>query len=369
MTNIAASARVSQKRYRRAGVSPPFSFCDDDSFKSFPLGNVRAMPELAPDWDGGLYWFFPINTRARRVSESSFLAGQGRWSTLPPRMTTVLETIEGGTRYLEKRGVEDARRNMQMLVARQLGCTRMDLYTQFDRPLEEAVLSPLREMLKKRGEGVPLQHLLGTVWFHKHEFKTDARALVPRPETEELAEWILTWELPETLRLLDMGCGSGVLGLTLAAARPGWNVTLADVSPEALALARENAERLGVSNVTFIESDLFAAFDGPFDGIVANLPYVPETERATMSREVLHDPPRALFAGADGLDLIRRFIPDAFQRLTAGAWVAMEIGHDQASQVAGILESSGFAEIEVKTDMSGIARFPAALRPQQIEDR
>ncbi|MBC8128431.1 MAG: peptide chain release factor N(5)-glutamine methyltransferase, partial [Gloeobacteraceae cyanobacterium ES-bin-144] len=216
-------------------------------------------------------------------------------------MSTVLETIDGGTRYLEKRGVEDARRNMQMLVASQLGCTRMDLYLQFDRPLEESVLAPLRETLKKRGEGIPLQHLLGSVWFHKHEFKTDGRALIPRPETEELAEWILSWTLPENQRVVDMGCGSGVLGLTLAAARPSWDVTLADVSPDALALTQENATHLEVSNARLIESDLFAAVDGVFDGIVANLPYVPESERATMAREVLHDPALALFSGADGL--------------------------------------------------------------------
>jgi release factor glutamine methyltransferase len=284
-------------------------------------------------------------------------------------MTTVLETIEKGTSYLEKRGVEDARRNMQMLVAHQLGCTRMDLYTQFDRPLDEAVLAPLREMLKKRGEGVPLQHLLGTVWFHKHEFKTDPRALIPRPETEELAEWLLSWPLPENQQVLDMGCGSGVLGLTLAAARPGWDVTLVDVSPEALALARENDTNLKLSNTSFVESDLFEKTGAGFDGIVANLPYVPASERGTISREVLHDPELALFSGADGLDLIRRFVPEAFRHLKPGGWLVMEIGHDQASQVTAFLETSGFAEIEVKTDMSGIPRFPAALRPQQIEDR
>lgn len=278
-------------------------------------------------------------------------------------MTTVLETIDGGTRYLEKRGIEDARRNMQMLVAHQLGCTRTQLYVQFDRPLDEAVLSPLREALKKRGEGVPLQHLLGSVWFHQHEFKTDARALIPRPETEELAEWILSWPLPESQRVLDMGCGSGVLGLTLAAAKPGWDVTLADVSADALSLARENAAKLEVSNAAFVESDLFSAVTGEFDGIVANLPYVPEGERATMTREVLHDPALALFSGADGLDLIRRFVPEAFQRLRPGGWVVLEIGHDQASQVAGFLQASGFADIDVKKDLSGIARFPVACRP------
>ena len=233
-----------------------------------------------------------------------------------PRMTTVLETIDGGTRYLEK-----------------------------------------------RGEVIPLQHLLGTVWFHNREFKTDARALIPRPETEELAEWILSWDLPETRRVLDMGCGSGVLGLTLAAERPAWDVTLADVSPDALALARENAARLEVGNVRFLESDLFSAVEGEFDGIVANLPYVPDGESATMAREVLHDPALALFSGADGLDLIRRFTPEAFQRLKPGGWLVLEIGHDQASQVAGILHASSFKAIEVKTDLSGVDRFPFAKRP------
>ena len=278
-------------------------------------------------------------------------------------MTTVLETIDGGTRYLEKRGIDDARRNMQMLVAHQLGCTRMDLYLQFDRPMEESDLAPLRENLKKRGEGIPLQHLLGTVWFHKQEFKTDARALIPRPETEELAEWILKWDLPAGSRVLDMGCGSGVLGLTLASERPGWDVTLVDVSPDALALARENAAAQEIQNASFLHSDLFSAVDGPFDGIVANLPYVPESERATISKEVTHDPDLALFSGEDGLDLIRRFIPEAFSRLKPGGWIVLEIGHDQASQVSGILKTSGFTEIEVKTDMSGIDRFPFAKRP------
>ncbi|MEI6675298.1 MAG: peptide chain release factor N(5)-glutamine methyltransferase [Verrucomicrobiota bacterium] len=277
-------------------------------------------------------------------------------------MSTVLETIEGGTRYLEKRGVADARRNMQWLVAHQLKCTRMEIYQQFDRPLNEMELQPLRDSLKQRGEGVPLQHLLGHVPFHHREFKTDARALIPRPETEELAEWLLSLELPATRDLLDMGCGSGVLGLTLAAERPSWQVTLADISPAALALAKENAAQLDITNLQWCASDLFAAIDGTFDGIVANLPYVPESERASLGREVLHDPALALFSGADGMDLIRRFIPEAFAHLRPGGWLAMEIGHDQASQVTEILQHSGFSPIEVKTDLSGVPRFPFARR-------
>jgi release factor glutamine methyltransferase len=278
-------------------------------------------------------------------------------------MSTVLETIDGGARYLEKRGIEDSRRNMQIMVAHQLACTRMQLYTQFDRPLGESELVPLREMLKRRGEGVPLQHVLGVVSFHHRDFKSDARALIPRPETEELAEWILSMSMGDDLKVLDMGCGSGVLGLTLAAERPTWHVTLADVSEDALALTKENAAALGIGNARFLRSDLFSAVEGEFDGIVANLPYVPESERPSLSREVMHDPALALFGGADGLDVIRRFIPEAFRRLKPGGWMVLEIGHDQASQVEEILRSSGFADIEVKTDLSGVARFPFARRP------
>jgi release factor glutamine methyltransferase len=124
---------------------------------------------------------------------------------------------------------------------------------------------------------------------------------------------------------------------------------------------------LGTGNPRFIQSDLFSAldggFDGGFDGIVANLPYVPETQRASLAREVLHDPALALISGPDGLDLIRRFIPQAFQHLKPGGWLVMEIGHDQASQVAGILHASSFTAIEVKSDLSGVARFPFAKRP------
>ena len=278
-------------------------------------------------------------------------------------MKTVLETIDGGTSYLEKRGIEDARRNMQWLVAHQLGCSRMEIYTQFDRPLEESELAPLRESLKKRGEGIPLQHLLGTVAFLDHDFKCDGRALIPRPETEELAEWILSWELPDDLAVLDMGCGTGVLGLSLAAERPKWEVTLADVSPDALSLAKENAEALELDRVQLVESDLFSALQGPFDGIVSNPPYVAEGDRATMSKELEHDPDLALFSGADGLDLIRKLIPQAFEQLNPGGWLALEIGHDQSAAVQKLMADAGFIDIHVKSDLSGIERFPVGRKP------
>jgi release factor glutamine methyltransferase len=234
---------------------------------------------------------------------------------------------------------------------------------QFDRPLDEATLQPLREALKRRGEGVPIQHLLGQVEFYRRQFKTDARALIPRPETEELAELVLALDAPrENQAILDMGCGSGVLGLTLAAERPAWQVTLADVSPDALALAAENAAALAISNVSLLESDLFSNVSRCFDGMVANLPYVPELDRPSLSKEVLHDPALALFGGPDGLEVLARFIPAAFARLNPGGWVALEIGHDQASQVVALLQQSGFSDVTVKNDLSGIPRFPIARR-------
>lgn len=278
-------------------------------------------------------------------------------------MKSVLETITGGAQYLEKRGVSESRRNMEHLLGHALGCDRMRLYTQFDRPLDEAVLAPLRDLLKKRGEGIPLQHLLGNVPFHGRDFICDGRALIPRPETEELVGMILN-ELPQDpLEILDMGCGSGVLGLSLAAERKDSRVTLADVSTDAISLAKENADELGIENVSFIHSDLYENITGSFDLIAANLPYVPIGEASGMDRELAHDPALALFSGADGMDLLRRFIPDTLNFLKPGGVIALEIGHDQASQVRSCLEKSGFADITVRTDMSGIARFPFAKLP------
>jgi len=278
-------------------------------------------------------------------------------------MSTVLEILDGGTRYLEQRGIEDARRNMQLLLAKELGCSRMDLYTQFDRPLEETVLAPMREHVKKRAQGVPLQHLLGEVLFHGRTFRCDARALIPRPETEELAEAILKQETRADIDVLDVGCGSGVLGLTLAGERPGWRVRLSDISGDALALAKENAAALGLEGCGFAEGDLMEPWAGErFDGIVANLPYIPEGERAELSREVGHDPALALFSGTDGLDAIRRFVPAAFMALRPGGWLALEVGYNQGETVAELMRAAGFSRVEVISDLSGIPRFPWGWR-------
>lgn len=285
-------------------------------------------------------------------------------------MTTVLDTIEKGTAYLEARGIDDARRNMQLLVTHQLGCSKVELYMQFDRPMSEEDLGPLREQLKRRGNGEPLQHILGSVEFYRREFRSDARALVPRPETEELADIILKQDLPPLLTLLDMGTGSGVLGLTLAAELGGrcHMATLSDISHDAIALAQENASLLGLGRLEFIWSDLFSKLaDKKFHLIAANLPYIPESEEATLSPEVRRDPPLALFGGKDGLDILRDFIQQAPLHLEPGGVIALEIGYDQAEAVKGMLQQNGFNDIHIHNDLSGIPRFPVASLPGSPE--
>ena len=155
------------------------------------------------------------------------------------RMKTVLETIQAGSGFLEKRGIESARLNMEYLLAHVLGCRRLDLYMEFDRPLEEDVLEPMRDLVKRRGNGVPLQHLTGNVEFCGRIFSCDSRALIPRPETEQLVEIAAeeARQLAPPVRVLDVGAGTGIIGLSLAAelGEIASSVTLVDVSPDALA--------------------------------------------------------------------------------------------------------------------------------------
>ena len=276
-------------------------------------------------------------------------------------MTTVLDILDKGTAFLEKRGIDDARRNMQWLVAHQLGCSRVELYMRFDEPLDESALAPLREQLKKRGDGTPLQYLTGLVGFGDHEFHCDSRALIPRPETEELATWLIEHApLDDRAVALDIGCGSGVLGLSLAVAFPAAKVFLTDISADALDLARENAAQLKLENVEFFHGDLFAPLppDARFDLIVSNPPYVAESERASLARELHHEPDVALFAGADGLDVIRQIITEAPPFLNPNARLALEIGIDQSAAVEALMREAGLTDVLTQRDLSGIPRFP-----------
>ena len=271
---------------------------------------------------------------------------------------TVLEVLQSTTAYFKKREVESPRLNAEHLLAHSLGRKRIELYLEFERPLSEVELAPLRDLVRRRGQGEPLQHLLGTVEFAGHTFSCDKRALIPRPETEELVELLAKMNWPSGSRILDVGTGSGVIALSLAAQLPDAEVHAIDISEEALALAKENAARLQLAErVHFEQSDLLGAVEGVFDLIVANLPYVPSTDRPTLSREVLRDPERAVFGGKAGDEIIRRLILAAPAHLKAGGMLALEIGIGQAEALAALLREQNYHEISPRQDFAGVTRF------------
>lgn len=292
-------------------------------------------------------------------------------------MKTIQDILTSGTAYLEARGIEGARHSMQSLMVHVLGCNRTWLYLHYEDPLSEEKLVPLRELLKRRGKGEPLQHLLGSTEFYRREFRTDSRALIPRPETEELVEFALQMApRRQSMRVLDMGCGSGIIGITLALelAKQQPEVVMADISEAALSLTLENATALGAKVKTY-RSDLFTAWDTPAEGavqppdlfnlVLANLPYVPEGE--AVSAEVQHDPATALYGGADGLDIVRRFVKDALPHLDSRALVMLEVGHDQGEATRALMEELGYTQTRVLTDMSGKPRFPMGFAPARPE--
>ena len=272
---------------------------------------------------------------------------------------TVLDILQSTTAYFEKHGVESARLNAQHLVAHVLKLKRIELYMDSERTLFEDELAPLRDLVKSRKDGVPLQHLLGTEEFYGRTFKSDPRGLIPRPETERLIELVLPLLKEKTApRIVDVGTGSGIIALTLASEISDADVVAVDISPDALALAAENAALLEISNqVAFVSGDLLADVAGHFDLIIANLPYIPAGDIFALAREVQHDPVLALDGGADGLDLIRRLIGQAFSHLSSNGFIALEIGHDQSERVADLLRAANFRDIRVEKDYQGVPRF------------
>src|SRR3954453_15401350 len=199
---------------------------------------------------------------------------------------TVLEVLQASTDYFKKRNIESARLNAEHLLAHALGRKRIELYLEFDRVLTEEELAPLRELVRQRGEGRPLQHLLGTAEFCGLSFRCDKRALVPRPETEQLVELLISHLKSELAcsRIIDVGTGSGIIALTLAAEFPKAQIVGVDISDDALMLARENSERLGLAErVRFLQSNLLESVQPGFDLIVANLPYLSTEDRQNLS--------------------------------------------------------------------------------------
>ncbi len=280
-------------------------------------------------------------------------------------MKTVLEILQATTGYFEKHSVESPRLNAEHLLGHALGKKRLELYMEFDRPLSETELAPLRELVRRRAQGEPLQHLLGTSEFFGRSFLCDKRALIPRPETEQLVERILAEKACRNggrPRALDVGCGSGVIALTLAAELPDAEVQAFDISPDALALSRENAARLHLAErVTFFESDLLGAAHGFYDLIVANLPYIPRPEIKGLAKEVQFDPMLALDGGPDGFDLLNRLVIESKRFLRSGGTLAFEVGHNQATTLIDKLSKEGYHGIRAFPDYQYIQRFVIAI--------
>jgi release factor glutamine methyltransferase len=271
---------------------------------------------------------------------------------------TLLEVLQASTDYFRKREIESPRLNAEHLLAHVIGRKRIELYLEFDRSLTEAELAPLRDLVRRRGEGEPLQHLLGTVEFCGQVFACDKRAMVPRPETEELVELLKSEIRNPKSEILDVGTGSGVIALSLALKFPEAKILATDISHDALALAKENATRLGLADrVQFRQGDLLDEFSERFDVIVANLPYIAMSDRVSLSREVRQDPDLALFGGERGDEIIQRLIDGASDRLRAGGLLAMEIGETQVTPLLEALTQKKYKDTAAKNDYSGRARF------------
>ena len=271
---------------------------------------------------------------------------------------TVLEVLQATTAYFKKHSIESPRLNAENLLAHVLDRKRIDLYLEFERVLTDSELTPLRALVKRRGEGEPLQHLLGTVEFCRHVFLCDKRAMVPRPETEQLVEFLKSEIRNPKSKILDVGTGSGVIALSLAIEFPEAETVAVDISDDALALASENATRLNLTHrVRFLKSNLLEHAEGTFDLIVANLPYVSTQDRHTLSREVLHDPAVALFASARGDELVRELIAQAPSRLRPGGILALEIGIGQSDALFSALAEKNYRDIYSKNDYSSVTRF------------
>jgi release factor glutamine methyltransferase len=269
---------------------------------------------------------------------------------------TLAEVLKGATDYLAQRGVDSPRVDAELLLARVLGLQRIELYTQHDRPLTEDERALARTLVQRRGAREPLAYVLGDWDFRRLTLKTDRRALVPRPETEIVVERCLALlEGVEAPRVVDVGTGTGAIALALKHERPDARVTATDASPDALELARENAEALGL-DVELVQADLLAGLTGPLDLVVSNPPYVEAAELAGLQPEVRDFEPRAALVdeGQTGRLL------DQATRVLAGA-IVLEVHENYAQIVAGQLESAGYGGIHVTVDLAGKERVVEAL--------
>jgi release factor glutamine methyltransferase len=276
---------------------------------------------------------------------------------------TVLEVIQRSSEFLEKKGVESPRLQVELLLAEALGLQRMGLYLNFEREVPPAELKQVRDWVSRRGLREPLQHIIGSTNFCGLELEVNGGVLVPRPETEQLAEraWEFLNKTAGAPTALDFGTGSGCIAIALAVKSASARIVAVDISADALAVARKNAERHGVQDrIEFVAGDGFGALTvgSRFDLIVANPPYIPSAEIATLEPEVRdHDPRLALDGGADGLDFYRRLAGEGRGFLRPTGRMMVELGDGQSGAVREIFEEQKWIVGEVRADYSGRPRI------------
>jgi release factor glutamine methyltransferase len=284
---------------------------------------------------------------------------------------SALWTIEALLRWamddFRARGIESPRLDAEVLLARALATTRIQLIVDAKRPLSPDELSRMRELVRRRRLREPVAYILGEREFYGRTFRVDRRVLVPRPDTETLIDVALsrTCSVSMSLRALDLCTGSGCVAITLARERPTSSIFAGDVSVDALDVARDNALRLGAYNVAWRQSDLFAAVTSPsrFDLVTANPPYIAMPDFASLQPDVRdHEPRIALDGGDDGLSLLRRVVAGAPPRLVSpGGILAVEVGAGQAGAVVHLFERAGFSEVEVQRDYGRIERVVSGV--------
>jgi release factor glutamine methyltransferase len=261
-------------------------------------------------------------------------------------MKRIRDLLESTTAFLNEKAFPHARHSAEQILSTGLGKTRLELYCNLDQPLTNDELASCRAILKRRLNREPIQYIEGEVEFAGCKIQVNRSVLIPRPETEQLVEKIDV----ESGRLLDLCCGSGCIGIALKKRHPQLQVTLSDISPEALSTARRNAERNNVE-VTFLQGDLCATLaDRQFDAVICNPPYIRDDDYATLEPEVRDwEPKNALVGGPDGLDFFRRLKQDLPPHLAPGAKVWFEMHGTGIQEV--------FPEGKILEDWSGRPRF------------
>jgi release factor glutamine methyltransferase len=272
------------------------------------------------------------------------------------RGVPVREALDSAVVALSAAGVDTPRLDAEVLLAHALGVDRARLVIDRDRPVEGPAVRAFQDAVRRRAvEREPVAYITGVKGFRRLDIGVDRRVLIPRPETETLVEAAL--DLAPGARVVDVGTGSGAVALALKDERPDLDVVGTDTSPEALAVARANAARLGL-DVGFVEGDLLDGA-GEADAIVSNPPYVEDS--ATLQPEIArHEPPVALYAGPEGLAVIRRLVAQA--AASPARFVALEVGMGQAGEVADVLRAAGFAEVATRRDLAGIERVVVGRR-------